>query len=160
MNWHEPLTGENEDKAVEQALRNFKASVHAWSDAAWSESVLSDAAQSNAARPRTAIKSSRHGWRLAAGWALGCAVAAMSVAGALHEREHRQQQARVAAAQAATQKAAQQKLTDVAQQLSAAQTDEDLLANVDSDISRAVPAAMEPLAQMMDQKQADDNGTQ
>ena len=35
------------------------------------------------------------------------------------------------------------------------QQDEDLLATVDSDVSRGVPAAMEPLAQLMD-----DNGTQ
>jgi hypothetical protein len=38
---------------------------------------------------------------------------------------------------------------------SAQTQDEDLLASVDSDVSRAVPAAMEPLAQLMD-----DNGTQ
>jgi len=30
-------------------------------------------------------------------------------------------------------------------------TDQDLLATVDSDVSREVPAAMEPLAQMMDE---------
>jgi hypothetical protein len=151
MNWHEPLTGENEDQAMdqvmEQTLRNFKASVDAWSNKAMS-------------RPRTAVTVARHGWRLAAGWALGCAIAAASVAGAVYERQHRQEQARIAAAQAAAQNAAQQKLPDAAQQLPAIQADEDLLANVDSDISRAVPAAMEPLAQMMDQKQADDNGTQ
>jgi hypothetical protein len=35
-----------------------------------------------------------------------------------------------------------------------AQEDESLLATVDSDVSRSVPAAMEPLAQLMD-----DNGT-
>ena len=154
MNWHEPLTGENEDQAIdqvmEQALRNFKASVHAWS-----KSVSTEAAMS---RPRPAVTVARHGWRLAAGWALGCAVAAASVAGAVYERQHRQEQARIAAAQAAAQNAAQQKLADA--QLPAIQADEDLLANVDIDISRAVPAAMEPLAQMMDQKQADDNGTQ
>jgi hypothetical protein len=154
MNWHEPLTGENEDQAMdqvmEQALRNFKASVHAWS-----ESVSTEAAMS---RPRTAVRAPRHSWRLAAGWALGCAIAAVSVAGAVYERQHKQELARIAAAQAAAQKAAQQKLPD--RQLPAIQADEDLLANVDTDISRAVPAAMEPLAQMMDQKQADDNGTQ
>jgi hypothetical protein len=38
---------------------------------------------------------------------------------------------------------------------SAEAQDEDLLASVDSDVSREVPAAMEPLAQLMD-----DNGTQ
>jgi hypothetical protein len=32
----------------------------------------------------------------------------------------------------------------------AADADEDLLATVDNDVSRQVPAAMEPLAQMMD----------
>jgi len=42
--------------------------------------------------------------------------------------------------------------------LSAGESDQDLLANVDSDISRAVPAAMEPLAQMMDSGQAENNG--
>jgi hypothetical protein len=145
MNWHDPLTGENEDQAVEQALRNFKASVDAWSKSAMS-------------RPRTTVRLARHGWRLAAGWALGCALTAVSVAGALHERQHKQEQSRIAAAQATAQRTAQQKRAG--QQMSAALNDEDLLANVDSDISRAVPAAMEPLAQMMDQKQADDNGTQ
>jgi hypothetical protein len=145
MNWRDEFSGESEDRLVEQALRNFKASIDAWSNAAIS-------------RPRPAVKVVRHGWRLAAGWALGCAIAATSVAGALHERRHQQDMARIAAAQAAAQKAAQLRLAD--QQLSPAQADEDLLANVDSDISRAVPAAMEPLAQMMDEKQADDNGTQ
>jgi hypothetical protein len=150
MNWNVNWAGENEDPVVEQALRNFKASVNAWSEAAMR-------------RPRPVMSTARlHGWRLAAGWALGCAVAAASVGGALYEREHQQQLARIAAARAA-QKAAPQKLVnqqDLDQQLSAAQSDQDLLANVDSDISRAVPAAMEPLAQMMDEKQADNNGTQ
>ena len=64
----------------------------------------------------------------------------------------------IAAAKAAAQKAAS--LQQAAAQDLATQTDQDLLATVDSDISRAVPAAMEPLAQMMDEKQTDDNGTQ
>jgi hypothetical protein len=145
--------GENEDPVVEQALRNFRASV-----TAWSESISSEAARSEAmlSRRRTTAKVARHSWRLAAGWALGCAVAAASVAGALYEREHKQAQDHIAAAQAA-QKAEQQRLA--AEQQSGS-TDEDLLADVDSDISRAVPAAMEPLAQMMDEKQAENNGTQ
>jgi CO/xanthine dehydrogenase FAD-binding subunit len=149
MNWRDELTGENEDRVVAQALRNFKASVQAWSDAAQSDAAMR--------RPQPAVKVARYGWRVAAGWALGCAVAAVSLTGVLHQREQRQEQARIAAAQAAAQKAAELKLAD--EELSQSQSDEDLLANVDSDISRAVPAAMEPLAQMMDEKQASNNGT-
>jgi hypothetical protein len=44
--------------------------------------------------------------------------------------------------------AEQQRLAAAAEQ-QARQEDEDLLAKVDSDVSREVPAAMEPLAQMM-----------
>jgi hypothetical protein len=142
MSWNNRSAGEYEDPVVEQALRNFKASVDAWSEAAMS-------------RPRT-VKVARHGWRMAAGWALGCVLAAGSLAGALYERQHRQELARIAAAQAAAQKAAQEKLA--AEQKLAGESDQDLLATVDSDVSRAVPAAMEPLAQMMDENAADDNG--
>jgi hypothetical protein len=143
MSWNQRLAGED-DPEIAQALRNFKASVDAWSEAAMS-------------RPRT-IKVARRSWRMAASWALGCAVAATSLSGALYERQHRQELSRIAAANAAAQKAAQEKL--VAEQQAANQTDQDLLANVDSDISRAVPAAMEPLAQLMDDKQANENGTE
>jgi hypothetical protein len=106
-----------------------------------------------------------------------------SLAGAVHVVVHRQEMARIAA-QKAAQKAAEER-TAAAQvtaqptsaqptstqsgkktpaatvrKVSAAQDsaqaqDEDLLASVDSDVSREVPAAMEPLAQLMD-----DNGTQ
>jgi phosphosulfolactate phosphohydrolase-like enzyme len=144
MNWNDRVAGED-DPVFAQALRNFKASVDAWSQAAMN-------------RPRTTVLRARHSWRMAAGWALGCVLAAGSVAGALHERQHKQELARIAAAKAAAQKAAQERL--VAEQQSASQMDQDLLATVDNDISRAVPAAMEPLAQMMDLKQAADNGTQ
>lgn len=143
MSWKHRLAGED-DPEVAQALRNFKASVDAWSGAAIS-------------RPR-AVQAVRRGWRLAAGWALGCAVAAGTLAGSVYERQHQQEQARVATAKAAAQKAAEQKL-NVEPDL-ASQTNQDLLANVDNDISRAVPAAMEPLAQLMDDKQADENGTE
>jgi hypothetical protein len=146
MNWNDRLAGEN-DPEVAQALSNFKASVDAWSESA-------DAAMS---RPRT-VKAVRPSWRLAAAWALGCAVAATSLTGAMYERQHKQEAARAAAAKAAAQKAAQESLA--AEQELTIHTSQDLLANVDSDISRAVPAAMEPLAQLMDDKQADDNGAQ
>jgi hypothetical protein len=90
-------------------------------------------------------------------------LAAGSLAGGLYERHHRQEQARIAALKAAEQKAAlvhaapekPVKATIVSKRQPtavkrAASENEDLLATVDSDVSRQVPAAMEPLAQMMD----------
>jgi hypothetical protein len=38
-------------------------------------------------------------------------------------------------------------------------TNDDLLATLDTDVSREVPSAMEPLAQLMDESGAKDNGT-
>jgi hypothetical protein len=143
MSWNDRLAGDVDDPVVEQALRNFKASVDAWSEAEMS-------------RPRT-VKVVHHSWRLAASWAMGCVLAAGSLTGALYERQLRQEQARIAAAKAA-QKMAQERLA-ATQQVSG-DSDQDLLATVDSDISRAVPAAMEPLAQLMDEKPADESGTQ
>lgn len=145
MNWEHSLAGEDEDPVVAQALRNFKASADAWSEAAMSH-------------PRIPVSVVRHSWRLAAGWAMGCVLAVGSVSGALYERQQRKEQARIAAAQAAAEKAGQEQLASGQKTVSPA--DQDLLATVDSDISRAVPAAMEPLAQMMDDKTADDNGAQ
>jgi len=142
-----------DDPEVKRALGNFKASVDAWCESAAS----AKSAEAAMSRPRAQIAVT-HGWRRAAAWALGCAVAASSLTGAVYERHHRQELARIAAARIAAQKAAGTKLA--AMQQSANETDQDLLANVDNDISRAVPAAMEPLTQMMDSGQADDNGTE
>jgi hypothetical protein len=108
------------------------------------------------------VKTARHSWRLAASWALGCVLAAGSLAGSLYERHQQQELARIAAEKAA-QKAAQghapakqsaaETVTD--KQPTAAMNanggDEDLLATVDSDVSRVVPAAMDPLAQLMNE---------
>ena len=143
MTWNDRLA-EEDDPVVAWAIGDFKACVDAWSQAALS-------------RPRTAAKTVRRSWRLVAAWALGCAVAAASAGGAWYEHRRQLEQARIAAARAAAQAAAQEKLS--AGPSSARETDQDLLAAVDNDISRAVPAAMEPLAQMMDSSQADGNGT-
>jgi hypothetical protein len=127
----EVLDTDAQDLVVEDALRNFKLSVHAWSDAVYN-------------RPRTAVQTLRHrSWRLAAGWALGCALVVGSISGGVIEHQHEQELARQAAAQKAAE---QQKLL---QQKSSQVDEEDLLAKVDSDVSRDVPSAMEPLAQMM-----------
>jgi hypothetical protein len=117
---------------LEQALKDFKSSVHAWSEAAYS-------------RPRMETREARRrSWRLALGWAMGCLLVAGSVSGGMFERQHRQEQARIAA----QQRAAEQQRQLRAQQVNG-ETDEALLAGVDSDVSRQVPSAMEPLAQMM-----------
>jgi hypothetical protein len=123
-----------QDVELEQALKNFKSSMHAWSDAMYS-------------RPRGVSKEIRvRSWRLAAGWALGCALVAGSVSGGLLERHHRQDVARIAAEQRTAESERQ-----LRQQQAAKVSDEVLLADVDSDVSRQVPSAMEPLAQMMDE---------
>ncbi|MGA2085390.1 MAG: hypothetical protein ABSG60_07725 [Terracidiphilus sp.] len=133
-----PLPGDPESleaPELAQALKNFRASVLAWSEAAYS-------------RPRTAVKTVRQrSWRLAAGWALGCALVAGGVSGGIYERHHRQELARMAAARAAESERL------VAEQR-ASQEEEDLLAKVDSDVSREVPSAMEPLAQLMTEDEA------
>ena len=122
---------EGQDVELEQALRNFRLSVHAWSEAAYN-------------RPRTLAHEVRHrSWRLAAGWALGCVLVAGSVSGGMYERHHRQEQARMAAAARAAESARQ------IREQQAREEEEDLLAKVESDVSREVPSAMEPLAQLM-----------
>jgi hypothetical protein len=124
-----------EDVELDEALKNFKSSIDAWSDAAYS-------------RPRGLKQEVRHrSWRLALGWALGCALVAGSVSGGLLERHHRAEVARIAA----EQRAAEQQKQLREQQARAQVSDEALLADVDSDVSRQVPSAMEPLAQMMDE---------
>jgi len=119
------------EAGLERALKDFRSSVHAWSEAEYS-------------RPRQGTNMVRlMSWRVAAGWALGCVLAAGSLGGGLVERHHRQEQAKIAAAAEA---ARQQKLEAEER---AAKENDDLLAKVDNDVSRQVPQAMEPLAQLM-----------
>lgn len=161
MNLRDQLAGETSDPVLSEALKHFKASVETWSEAAYSRPHMME----------TTLP--RHSWRPAAGWALGCALAVGCLAGGVFEHQHRQELAKVAAIKAA-QKAAHERLV-AAQSAAAAQkaldeqpavgrtnaaassknADEGLLATVDRDVSREVPAAMEPLAQLMDE-----NGSQ
>ena len=150
MSGRNQWAGEIDDPIVAGALKHFKASVDAWSEAAYS-------------RPRAAERTAQRTWRPAAGWALGCLLAAGSLSGTWYERHVRQESARIAAIKAAEQKGALERkaaeqpvavTTKSKQQPTAvkspASENEDLLATVDSDVSRQVPAAMEPLAQMME----------
>jgi hypothetical protein len=119
---------------LEKALAEFRLSVHAWSDAAYY-------------RPRLVVATvRRRSWRVAAGWALGCALIAGSLSGGLYEHRHHQEMARIAAVRAAEQ----QKLE--AEQR--AREEEEELAKVDSEVSREVPRAMEPLVQLMNEDES------
>jgi hypothetical protein len=148
------LAGETEDPMLAEALRNFKSSVDAWSEAAYR-------------RPRAVFTTARHTWRLALTAAMGCLLVAGTVTAVVVER-HQQAFVRQAAIKAAAQRAANEhaapaqpaKATTQAPNIksdartkpspaSDSEQDADLLANVDSDVSRQVPAAMEPLAQLM-----------
>ena len=77
---------------------------------------------------------------MAASWGLGCVLAVGSVAGGLYERRPVKEQAKIAATAAAQQ----QKI-----EAEHRKQNEELFAKMDSDVSREVPSAMEPLAQMM-----------
>jgi hypothetical protein len=151
MSRSDKLAAELDDPMVAGALKHFKSSVDAWSEAAYS-------------RPKSAVRTAQHSWRLAASWALGCLLVTGGLAGGLYEHRQWQEAARATEMKAAEQKvrlAAEQRVTPMPVAASIAttrpttvkraiNTDEDLLATVDNDVSRQVPAAMEPLAQMMD----------
>ncbi len=120
--------GQQTDAALEQVLKDFRSSVHAWSEAEYGE-------------PHRLVAIHTTSWRMVAGWALGCVLAVGSVSGALYERHHVKEEARIAAAA----EAARQRSVAAEQPIES----EDLFAKVESDVSREVPSAMEPLAQMM-----------
>jgi len=127
------------DPALEQTLREFKACVNAWSEA-----------ESN--RPRTASAVVvRRTWRLAAGWTLASLLVAGAFSGGLYERRHQRELANLAAARVA----AQERAVAEAQSKAHAQAEDDLLANVDSDVSQEVPDALEPLAALSTQANQD-----
>lgn len=142
MNWRrwinraeEPVEMDALDPAMKQALGDFKASVHAWSDAAYS-------------RPRAAASGvRRRSLGLAAGWSLVAVLLACTASGGLYEH-HR---AQVAAQVAAQREAEHQKALAAQRVQEAAQQEDDVLASVDMDVSREVPSAMEPLAQLGDE---------
>jgi hypothetical protein len=119
-----------QDPMLTAVLRDFRASVHAWSDATYRSRslVLSPA-------PRRTF------WRQSVVWAFSMVLAAGVATGGVHQFHQR-----VLARQAAQREAEHQR--QLALQQHAREADE-LLAKVDSDISREVPSAMEPLANMI-----------
>lgn len=137
MNWSKSKTGTAPEPQPEaelmQTLANFRENVHAWSEAEFN-------------RPREVRVAVHSAWRPVLAWALGCVVIAGGVSGGIYDH-HRV----VVARQMAAARLAQERRLAEQQK---AQEDESLLANVDTDVSRSVPAAMEPLAQLME-----DDGT-
>ncbi len=115
------------DEALKQTLKDYRSSVHAWSAAEYSQ-------------PHRQVRIYKTSWRVAASWGLGCLLAVGSVCGAVYERRQIKEQEKIAATEAARQ----QKI-----QAEHRKASEDLFAKIDSDVSREVPSAMEPLANMM-----------
>jgi len=123
------------DAQLQEALRDFRLTMHAWSDAELSRPRTVAARQSGMMRSRA--------WRLALGWSLSAVLVAAGVTGGGFY-QHRREQVKIAQAR----QAEQQRLA-AAQR--AQQEEEDLLAKVDSEVSRQVPTSMEPLARLMDE---------
>lgn len=143
-------TLEASEMELAQALKNFRESVHAWSEAEFS-------------RPRKLAPAALHQtWRRVAVWALGCVLALVGLSAGLYERRQLKEQAKNGPAQTVHQAmiTASSTASDMrtiadssAKQIAQAEAsgpDESLLAAVDNDVSRQVPSAMEPLAQLME----------
>jgi hypothetical protein len=134
---------ENEDQDVQAALKNFRASVHAWSE-------------QEMARPRQIQPVRVSGWlssrwmKLMAvpmlGWGLASVLVVAGVTVPVSVHHERQVAAMRQAAILEQQKQAAEAAARLAQN---SIDDEDLLKHVDSDIAQAAPDAMEPLASLM-----------
>lgn len=137
----EGLNPEQEPELYE-SIRDFRLSVCAWSEAATN-------------RPRAVVETRRRwSWRLATALALGCVLIAVGVSGGIYEHLHRQLaagwQQHQQEAQTVAPRAVETDRPAVTQRSQPVrEEEEDLLAKVDSDVSRQVPVAMEPLAQLM-----------
>ena len=136
------------DPVLKQAFGDFKASVHAWSEAEF-------------ARPRAA-HAKAHGLRR---WALGWSVAGLLLAGGVsgvvmlgHRGHQGPATATVNGAQSPAQRTPEPLQKTVTQEgartasaSAAAQVDpqeEELMASVDSAVSRTIPSAMDPLVDL------------
>ena len=123
---------------VREALGNFKLSVDAWSEAMVS-------------RPREAKAPARTNWSTVTKWALGCVVFAGTVSGGLYQNHQQLEAAKVEASRIAEQQ------RDMEAAKLAKLDEEDLMANVDNDVARQVPSALEPLATLMTEDEAQGN---
>ena len=148
-----PVETDVDDPVLRSALGDFRASVHAWSDAAY-----------NRSRPVVSSAPERVAWRRATGWALSLALSFGILGTAVYERHHSQL---IAQEKQHQQELVRQRLADEQRALETATAKnaeasrdtpgigdtEDLMATVDRDVSRQVPAAMAPLALTADEIQ-------
>jgi hypothetical protein len=127
-----------QDPMLQAVLQDFRASVHAWSEATYQS--RSDATS----RSKTLVLSpffSRTLWNRSLAWAMSLALAAGVASTGTYEYHQREQ---------ARQAAARQELEHQRQLVQQhAREADDLLAKVDSDVAREVPSAMEPLTGLM-----------
>jgi len=115
---------------LREALGDFKLSVEAWGEAMMS-------------RPRAAKAPARTNWSAVTKWALGCVVFAGTVSGGLYQNHKQLEAQKIEAARIAEQ----QRAIEAAKVPQA--DEEDLMADVDSDVARQVPSALEPMATLM-----------
>ncbi|MGA9583672.1 MAG: hypothetical protein WBQ95_00010 [Terracidiphilus sp.] len=137
------LTGHADDPEtlepeLREALDNFKLSVNAWS-----ESMMS--------RPREAKAPARTNWSAVTKWALGCVVFAGTVSGGVYQNHRQLEAQKVEAARIAEQQHEME-----AAKLAKADQD-DLMAEIDSDVARQVPSALEPMATLMTEDETEGN---
>ena len=104
---------------LREALGNFKASVDLWSS-----SMMS--------RPREAKAPARTNWSAVTKWALGCVVFVGTLSGGVYQNHRQQEAAKAEAARVAEQQQREMAATQLAKE-----DEENLMANVDSDVARA-----------------------
>jgi len=93
----------------------------------------------------------RANWSALTKWALGCAVFAGTVSSGVYQNHKQVEAAKVEAARIAEQ----QREMEAAKV--AKVNEEDLMANIDSDVARQVPSALQPLASLMTDDEAQGN---
>ena len=148
----EPLMDELEklemDPVLKQALGDFKASVHVWSEAEF-------------VRPRAAHPATHGLRRWALGWSLAGVLLAGGVSGVVIVGHHWRQDPPVATVHGVQQPvqpttlqtqpmvaSAGGQVTGKGASVKQESQDEELLASVDSAVSRTVPSAMDPLVDL------------
>jgi hypothetical protein len=136
------------ESELDETLKGFRASVHAWSDA-------------TCGRPSVMAKVPGLRWRLAWGCAVGMLMTVVGV-GTLVRVPHRVSPQAAEPPETLSERASEQAPALVASKREpvvvsrsasagrSAMRADDSLASVDSDVSRQVPQALEPLAQLMD----------
>ena len=127
-----------EDVQTSEALRHFRQSVHAWSEAEYLRPRMPKRKRSLFAMGSPALN-----------WAAAAVLAVTVVAVPLVHHQHQEQvESQRKAAEADQKKLASEKQTAYALD------DEELLSHVDEDIAQDAPDAMEPLANLMTEKSA------